>query len=214
MKRKCVLLVLGVMCLSCVQAQNSDEWMKQKKTQIKYLLQQIAALKVYIEYAQKGYEIVGDGLNVIGKIKKGDFKLHDEYFTSLRSVNPNIRKYSKVAAAITLQARIISETKKGLSAMRESGQFTPDELDYSKKVIDRLLSDCLDCINELYVVITAGELEMKDDERIKRIERLYLDMRDKYSFCATFGEEAGILAMQRKVEKAEIDFSKIINQIK
>ena len=51
-----------------------------KKTQKKYLLQQIAALKVYISYAKKGYNIVSSGINTIRDIKKGELNLHNNFY--------------------------------------------------------------------------------------------------------------------------------------
>lgn len=214
------IIVMSVLCFGFCQfsyAQTPtptfNEWFKQKKTQIKYLLEQIALLKVYIGYARQGYEIAHKGLDLIHKIKKGDFDLHETYITSLKAVNPRIKNYVKVAAAIALQARIVKQSGSALSAMRASGEFTPDEIRYAENVIERLLTDCLDCINELYRVITADELELKDDERINRIDRLYADMQNKYSFCATFNDQIGVLTVQRKAERAEINYSKILNQI-
>lgn len=55
---------------------------------------------------------------------------------------------------------------------------------------------------------------MKDDERLKRIEKIYTDMQDKYAFCASFGEKMGLLNVQRTADEAEINRSKIINGIK
>jgi hypothetical protein len=63
----------------------------------------------------------------------------------------------------------------------------------------------------LYLIITSGELQMKDDERIKRIDKLYADMQDKYSFCESFSEECSVLAMQRLSEQAEINLGKKLN---
>lgn len=214
MKRIVVMLLcVGSFHVAQAQSWNWNEWFKQKKTQKKYLLEQIALLQVYIEKARKGYKIVQDGLGVIRKIKEGDFNLHDEFFASFRSINPQIKKYVKVAAAIALQARVVKETNIALRAMRGSGQFTDEEINYSEKVIERLLTSCLDCINELYVIITVDQFELKDDERIKHIDRLYADMQNKYSFCATFNEEIGVLAMQRQSESIEVNYSKILNHL-
>ncbi len=55
--------------------------MPQKKS----LLQQIAALKVYIDYAQKGYSIAKEGLTLIGNIKNREFDLHSKYISSLKT---------------------------------------------------------------------------------------------------------------------------------
>ena len=62
-----------------VEAQTFSEWFRQKKTQKKYLLQQIAALQVYIGYAQKGYRIAKEGLTTIGGFTKGEFDLHSDF---------------------------------------------------------------------------------------------------------------------------------------
>jgi hypothetical protein len=55
----------------------------QNATQIEYMIQQIALLQTYIGYVEKGYDIVNKGLTLIGDIKNGDFKLHNEFFNGL-----------------------------------------------------------------------------------------------------------------------------------
>lgn len=191
--------------------QTFEEWAQQKKTQKKYLLQQIAALQVYIGYVKKGYNVMNKGLTTIRNIKNGDLNLHRDFFGSLKQVNPKIKKYAKVADIIAYQLRIMKETNKTLQGIRETGQFTTGELDYCKTVFDNLLEECLKSIDELFLVITSGEFEMKDDERIKRINALYADMQNKYAFSSSFSEEMGLLSVQRLGEQIEINRSKILN---
>jgi hypothetical protein len=50
-----------------------------KKTQKKYLLQQIAALQVYFGYAKKGYSFVSSDTKTIRDIKKGDPKINNTF---------------------------------------------------------------------------------------------------------------------------------------
>lgn len=195
-------------------AQIADEWLNQKATQKKYLLQQIAALQVYIGYAKKGYNIVNGGITTIKNIKNGDLNLHRDFFNRLKNVNPAIRRYAKVADIIAYQVKIIKQTKLVLEQIRETKQFTEAELDYCKQVFDNLLDECMKIVEELMLVTTSGKLEMKDDERLKRIERLYADVQDKYSFTCSFSEDMGILAVQRLGEQMEINRSKLINGIK
>jgi hypothetical protein len=64
------------------------------------------------------------------------------------------------------------------------------------------------------MVITSNQLEMKDDERLKRVDKLYFDMQDKYSFCSSFSEEMGLLSVQRLGEQIEIHRSKLMNGLK
>jgi hypothetical protein len=206
------LLIITMLFVSIwCRAQTVAEWMSQKKTQIRYLLEQIVANKVYIEYVGKGYSIARKGLNTIQNIKKGDFDLHRDFIGSLSNVNPKIKSYTRVADIIAYQLRIVKNAGTVVKNLRESNQFSTDELDYSKAVFDRLLEDCLKNMDELFLIITSVELKMKDDERIKRIDRLYLDMQDKYSFCQSYSEECSVLAIQRLSEQFEITRSKQLN---
>ena len=205
-----IILILSFAFVTTNYAQTWEEWTRQKKTKIKRLLEQIAANKVYIEYAQKGYKIVTDGLHTIRDIKNGDFRLHLGFIDSLKVVNPKIKDGAKVAAIIAAQLHLLKVTKQAMDAVRESGQFTADELDYCKKVFDNLLDECIKNIDELFFVITSGEASMSDDERIKRVDRLYADMQDKSTFTASFSNEMSVLAIQRLAEQTELDYSKRI----
>lgn len=208
------MATVGLFAFHSSKAQTTDEWLNQKSTQKKYLLQQIAALQVYLGYAKKGYNIATSGINTIRNIKNGDFNLHRDFFNRLKNVNPAIRRYAKVADIIAYQVKIIKQTKVTLQQIRETKQFTETELDYCKQVFDNLLDECMNRVEELILVTTSGKLEMKDDERLKRIDRLYADVQDKYSFTCAFSEDMGILAVQRLGEQMEINRSKLINGIK
>lgn len=214
MKRILLLAIAGMLISHPSNAQTFGEWFNQKATQKKYLLQQIAALQVYIGYAKKGYKIVNSGINTIRNIKNGDFNLHRDFFNQLKNVNPAIRKYAKVADIIAYQIKIIKQAKATLQQIRETKQFTESELDYCKQVFGNLLDECLKTIDELIMVTTSGNLKMKDDERLKRIDGLYADVQDKYSFACSIGDDMGLLAVQRLGEQMEINRSKLINGIK
>ena len=206
-----ILLLASYLVALSTSAQTTDEWLNQKSTQKKYLLQQIAALQVYLGYAKKGYNIVTSGINTIRNIKKGDLNLHRDFFNRLKNVNPSILKYAKVADIIAYQVKIIRQTKITIQQIRETKQFTEAELDYCKQVFDNLLDECKKTVEELILVTTSGKLEMKDDERLKRIDGLYADVQYKYSFACSFSEDMGLLAVQRLGEQMEINRSKLIN---
>lgn len=195
-------------------SQTTEEWTQQKKTQKKYLLQQIAALHTYINYAKKGYNIVNKGVTTVRNIKKGDFNLHRDFFNHLKNINPKISRYVKVADIIAYQFRIIKQTKEAVTGIRATKQFTAQETDYCVAVLNNLISECGKTIDELILIITDGKLEMKDDERLKRIDALYGDMQNKYAFCSSFSEDMALLTMQRLSEQVQINYSKILNGIK
>ncbi|MBN8673355.1 MAG: hypothetical protein J0L56_04440 [Chitinophagales bacterium] len=213
--KKIMLLAIAIgLYIGPVSAQTVNEWVNQKSTQKKYLLQQIAALQVYINYAKKGYNIVSGGINTIRDIKKGDLNLHNTFFSSLKTINPKISRYSKVADIISYQVRIIKLARQTLQSIREANQFSVEEIEYCKMVLDALLDDCIQSITELIEIITPDKLQMTDDERLVRIDKLYLDMQDKFTFSNVMSEDISLLALQRLSEQIEINRSKRINGIK
>lgn len=214
MKRMSLLLLLFVLVENNLQAQTFAEWFQQKETQKKYLLQQIAALQVYIGYAKKGYKIAKEGLNTISGFTKGEFNLHTDYLNSLKTVNPEIKRYAKVADIIALQIKIIQNYNRTHRRLNSSDVFSDDELAYIDRVFSRLLDDCAKTIDELITITTDGKLEMKDDERMKRIDRLYLAMQDKYTFSQSFSNDAKSLAASRIKEKADIQTSRVLHGVK
>src|SRR5690349_3244190 len=119
MKATILYIMILVACTS-TQAQTVEEWTNQKKTQIKYLVLQIAALKQDTSVIERGYYIAEEGLDVIQSIKKGDFNLHSDYFNSLKKVNPKIKVYWKVADIIALQINMITSYKKHLHQLKGS----------------------------------------------------------------------------------------------
>lgn len=211
------IFLIGGLCffaISDTRAQTWAEWFRQGETQKKYLVQQIAALKVYLEYAQKGYAIASKGINTIRNIKKGEFKLHQDFFGSLKQVNPAITRYVKVAGIIGTQIKIVKQSKAALKAVMQDKKFTPEERGYLKKVLEGLLDGCAQAVDELTLVIASGELEMRDDERLQRIEHLYAAMQDNYTYSYSFTQELRLLSTQRKREHLQINLSKKLNGVK
>lgn len=206
-------MLLGIFARG-VKAQTFAEWFQQKKTQKKYLLQQIAGLQVYIGYLQKGYSIAQKGLTVISDFKKGEFNLHSDYFNSLKNVNPKIKNYARVADIISIQAKIVQTYHQTYRKAKKSNAFNTVEINYLYHVFGRLLDDCNSNINELITLTTSGKLEMKDDERLERIDALYNDMQDKYTFIKSFSNETIELAVARVKEKNDVQISRLINGIK
>jgi cysteinyl-tRNA synthetase len=177
-------------------------------TQKKYLLQQIAALQMYVGYVEKGYSIASKGLNTIRDIKHGDFNLHSDFFNSLSAVNPTVKKYSKVASIIVLQISIAKQVR---STVKQCKKLTPAEINYLQQVFNNVLNDCAKNLDELVELITNGEEQMKDDERIKRIDKLYDEMQDKNVFVQSFSHSAKWLVIQRRNDQYDVTIERKLN---
>ena len=201
------LIVLLLLITSCqnVAAQKWGEWFKQKKTQKKYLIQQIAALEVYLEYLKEGYDIAKKGLTIVGDIKEGKFDLDLEYIESLSKANPVISGSAKVSGIIAYQRLLMLEFRKLRELTGSSDFITRDERIYIADVYASMLRESESTLEELDRVISNSDFEMKDDERIQRLDMLYSDMKDKYMFTRSFSNSTELLISQRAKEQTEID---------
>lgn len=196
MKKVILILVLAGLSIQNLQAQ--AKWRKE-------LLLQIAALQVYIDYAKKGYNVVKKGLNFIGDVKKGEVNLHSDYLASLKKINPKIKKYSRVGEIVLLQLKIIRISNNTFRQLKQDDLFHGDELDYIERSFDRLFENCNRTLDDLSMVTMDAKLEMKDDERIERIDNLYKTMISDYEFCLSFSNEAKILSLSKVNEKNNVE---------
>lgn len=212
--KRITLILLFSLSFHKSNAQTFAEWTQQKKTQIKYLQQQIVGLQIYATYLQKGYKIVGEGLSLISDLKSADFNLNNNYFNSLKLINPNVKKYPGIADVISLQLRILKTCQKAIQATKGNSWFTGNEVSYIQDVFTRLLSEASDDINQLRAFITPNYFIMKDDERVVQIDNIYEDMLDKQSFAEDFSNQIYVLCMQRLKESQDIKVSRLLNQIR
>lgn len=208
-----IILLLGLFIAYNLAAQ-AGEWTNQKKTQTKYKIKQIALLKLYASYASTGYTVVTNGLHTISDIKKGDLHLHSNYFLSLNKVSPKVKGYSKIAVILSMQLAITRRVHKGIQSFSSDTCFTITEINYINKVLTNLLNECSKLLDELTTIISDQELQMKDDERIAAIDRIYLDMEDKKLFAISFCKTAMALSIQRRNGKMGIIISKKLNGLK
>lgn len=208
-----IVIIMGVFTSGTTSAQNWAEWFRQKKTQKKYLLEQIAALKVYAGYLEKGYDIANGGLQAIQDFKQGEFELHGKYFQNLKQVNARVLQYPEGKDILSLQKQVLNL----IQQIRKSAKdplLNDREKDYLVRVSDKALSGCQVLISELNAVVSNGELEMQDNERIDRIDQLHLEMLDQLQFCRNFYEEMLLLLAYRANTLREVKGSKILNNIK
>jgi hypothetical protein len=202
-----MLLLFGWLTIQA-QTPNFNEWFRQKKTQRKYLLQQIAALKVYLEYLKKGYQIVDKGLTTIGEIKNGTFTMDKDYLNSLKQVSPVVKNSPKVAEVLRYQRSIITDFKKFVNDCRKDENLTADEVRYIEDVYANMLKECDASIDELTVITTSGEAEMKDDERLLRLDKVHDALQDKYTFTQDFIDSTRLLSLERAKDKNQIKGSR------
>src|SRR3954469_16226731 len=138
---KCRILMMSLLLFVSQHgfSQTWNEWFRQKKTQKKYLIQQIAALKLYLKYLKEGYGIVEKGMRIVGDIKEGNFNSHNEYFASLEEVNEFVSGSGKVSTIIMYENATIQLISKIRKDADQNSELKNEEKNYIKKVCNNLL---------------------------------------------------------------------------
>ena len=206
MKKLIILLLLST-------ATVFSKAQSQEVQQLLLNVEKLSQLKNILADMKQGYQIVSSGYSAVKNISQGNFSLHEVFLDGLMLVNPEIKKYRRVADIITYQKDIISEYKNAFNRFKKSGNFQEQEIIYIGKVYGQLFDQSVNNLDELTMVITSSKLRMSDDERLQAIDRIFGDTQDKLQFLRNFNKQASILNIQRAKEKTGINTVQKLYQI-
>jgi hypothetical protein len=161
------------------------------------MLEQIAKLQVYISQLEKGYRVVQQGLTTIGDIKQGDFNIHQAFFNSLELVNPQVRSYVKIADILAMQSAMLTTYHRAYGQVKSSALFSTVDLEYIYTVYQGILGKNGNDIIELTNILTDGDWQMDDAQRIGRIDQLYASVTSQYQSLQGFTDRLQALALQK-----------------
>ncbi|HEV7333107.1 MAG TPA: hypothetical protein VGN63_18880 [Flavisolibacter sp.] len=185
------------------RAQTWDEWFRQKETQIRYLTEQLAALKMYGSTVTKGYTILKEGLHTISGYKEADVAQHRERFQSLGVVNETVKNGGFMKEITALRGRMVTIYEKNRRFVQTCRQYTPDEIRYVRSVLEGVVKRANGAWDDAALVVSDEGIQLTDDERIRRLQKLGRRMLDLYAFAASFDREIATLAVAREGLKRE-----------
>jgi hypothetical protein len=203
-----LLLIILVAVQIPVKAQSNEV------IQLLLNVEKLSQLKQILSDLKKGYSIVSKGYGAIKDLSEGNFSLHKVFLDGLMEASPTVKKYYKVAAIVEFQVLLLKENKAALNRFRQTNMLNPQELSYVANVYENLITQSLRNVEELVNVVTSGKLQMSDDERLKAIDVIYLEMEDKVNFLRSFNTNTSVLTIQRSKEYNEISRSRAVSDIK
>jgi hypothetical protein len=186
------------------QAQTFAEWFAQKKTQQKYLLQQIAALQVFSNYLKQGYQIANNGLASISGTLKTENGLHSTYYNRMKTASPLVKNNAMVQEIMAWQQDILTRLKD----ISQISGMTAEEKSYLEDVRAAVLKDCDQQLHTLQAVIGDGKIEMSDAERIALVTKIHTAMMENYHFTSGFTTHAKLYAARRQQEQNQVNVTK------
>lgn len=180
---------------------------KAQSTEIQQLILNVTKwnqLKDILENMRKGYDVLTSGYRTVKDLSEGNFNLHKLFLDGLMQVSPTVARYRKIADIIANQKRIISGYKAAYNGFAVSGVFSEQDLIYISKVYDNLLTRSARNLDELLLVITAGQLRMNDAERIAAIDRIDADVKEKLDYLYYFNKRTFLVQQQQQKALNEI----------
>lgn len=196
-KLLCLLLLFSVLFRPSRAAAQEEEI-----AQLLLNVEKLAQFKSILTDMKKGYDILSGGYNTIKNISEGNFSIHKTFLDGLMEVSPAVRNYRKVSEIMNNQVLLAREYRAAFNRFKSSAIFSPGELTYMEGVYGKLLKLSMRDLDELLLIITANQMRMSDDERLRAIDRIHLDGEDKLSFLRHFNNSTVILQKQREKEKA------------
>jgi len=164
----------------------------QASKQKNYYLQQIAAYNALHAELNQGYKVMKHGLGGIRDINTAELNAHTVYYTSLKTPSASVKNNNQVKDILNEQTYINSEFSQVFTGL------TIDELNYVQSVKTQVFADCNKELSDLQNLLTAGKLQLSDDERLKRLNAIHASMLDKYEFSQSFAGSLKVLAIHRQ----------------
>lgn len=174
-----------------VKAQLFNQAYKQKQ----YYEQQIAAYNALHAELKQGYNVCKNGLNDIRDINTAELNAHTTYYTSLKTPSESVKNNSQVKDILNYQSYISSVFSQTFSGL------TPYESNHVDAVKTNILNECSHDLTDLQKLLRSGQLQMSDDERLKRLNAIHASMLDKYQFSQSFTNSIKLLVIHRQQEK-------------
>jgi hypothetical protein len=204
--KKVIMIFLLVVLGSAAQLSAQSE----EAQQLLLNVEKLAQLKQILTDLKKGYIIVSTGYNTIKNISQGNFNLHKTFLDGLLAVSPTVKNYKKVGEILNFQVSIVKEYKSAFNRFKSDGNFSIGEITYLTDVYTNLFNQSVKDLDALFVVITASKLRMSDDERLKAIDNIFIDMQDKLVFLRHFNNSTTIMAIQKARDKKDTKSLKAI----
>lgn len=197
MKRVGMGLLLVVSC-EWTRAQFLGGIFSQGATELKNNAAQIVALQALDATSQAGYEGLEDGLDDIGDIHGAEYNLHQEYFASLKTVNPQITGMPEIKAIRSVAPALSPTLTTAIDNWTRSGKLTAGEL-AAMTALDTSLDELASTeLAFLQTLLTAGELTMSDADRVQAIRTIDEAVHAQYKFLMQVCADGDLLVANRQ----------------
>lgn len=161
---------------------------------------------IWLQNAQKTLENTLSKLKLkeIGEWSDKQKKLYAGYFEELRKVRSIISYYQRIRDITKKQVQIVENYQAAWRIVRQDKRFTGDEITYMGRVYEGILTETVNNIDQLGLVINAFATSMSDAKRLEIIRQVDERVAGNLADLRRFNAETALLSLRRAKDQQEI----------
>jgi hypothetical protein len=175
-------------------------------------IQKIQTQTIFLQDAQKELEnaMAATHLSDITNWVQQQKDLYSEYYQELWQVKDALALYSAVKHLVGRQIQLVSDYKRASAAVRQDTHFSAEELSHVSTVYGNILSQSVENVNTLALVINAFVTQMDDGDRLQLVNTLSERIDQNYYDLQAFTQENVLLSLQRSKDLGDMNTIKAL----
>lgn len=142
----------------------------------------LSAFRKTLEDMKTGYTQLRESYEAVRGICEGSYQLHEAFLDALWVASPAVRRDWKVAGILAMQKDLASEYQAAFRRLGAGGGLHPEELVYLRGVARRVIAASTESLDDLATLLTDGQMQMTDAERLEGIDRIYEKTEARLAF--------------------------------
>lgn len=175
-------------------------------------VQKLQTETIFLQDAQREVENTMSSLELsdISSWLQKEKDLYGEYYQELWKIKSYISYYDRVKDIINKQALILKEYESASANFKKDSHFSPNELAEMAKVYSGLLSQSVDNLSQIQLVINSFVTQMTDAQRLKIIDDAGSKIDKNYSDILQFDQQNIAVSMQRSRDENDLQMVKAL----
>ena len=145
---------------------------KQEMEQLQLNMEKLVQLKLMLQQAKQGYQLLQNGYNAVRDAAKGNYDLHKSYLDGLLQVSGRVRDAPTVKRITGHWFQVQKEYRQWLTQMQGIGAGKFPEIATWKEHFQQVTYDMGDMLDQLGLLLASRVLRMSEVERLAAIEKL------------------------------------------
>ncbi len=162
---------------------------KQEMEQLQLNMEKLVQLKLMLQQAKQGYQLLQNSYNTVRDASKGNYDLHKNYLDGLLQVSSQVRNAPAVKRITDNCALVQKEYRLWLTQMKGVGAGKFAEMKLWKDRFTQVTYEIGVELDQLALLLSVGGLRMGEGERLAAIERLAIASDQQLSVFRQFIKE-------------------------